>query len=116
MTPEAAGCRTVEIRAFRGTRRSSVYREHILPRHAFVRILAAGERHGLVVLSSLDQPGPHELDKHNAHRVADEAGSLRVSGDLIELDDELAAIAELARWCARASDPSWMKIATPAAR
>jgi hypothetical protein len=61
-------------------------------------------------LSSLDRSGPHELDKQNAHRLADEAGSLRASGELIELDDDLATIAELARWCARASGASRMKI------
>ncbi len=42
--------------------------------------------------------------------MADEAGSLRASGELIELDGDLTSIAELARWCARASEASWMKI------
>ncbi len=100
----------IEIRAFRGTRKSSVYLEHVLPKNAFIRILAAGERRGLAALSLLDEHGPYELDKQNAHQVADEAGSLRASGELIELDDDLTSIAELARWCARASEASWMKI------
>ena len=55
--------------------------------------------------------GPYELDKENAHQVADEAGSLRASGELIELGTTISPpIAELARWCARASEASWMKI------
>ncbi len=105
----------IEIRAFRGTRKSSVYLEHVLSKNAYRRILAAGERRGLAALSLLDEHGPYELDKLNAHRVADEAGSLRASGELIELDDDLTSIAELARWCARSSETSWMKIEEKAA-
>jgi hypothetical protein len=51
----------VEIRAFRGSRRAPVYREHVLEQRRFRQILAAGERHGLDLLSSLDPNGPHEL-------------------------------------------------------
>ena len=110
MTREAANRKAVQIRAFRGTRRSSVYREHLLPQKAFVEILAVGKRDGLAALASLDRRGPHELDKQNAHRVPDEVGRLRAGGELVELDEDLAAIAELARWCARASAAAWMKI------
>jgi hypothetical protein len=103
----------VEVRAFRGTRRSSVYRSHLLSAKAFARIRAAGERKGfplLSCLSSLGQSGHHDLNKKGAREMADEATSIRSSGDLPELDDDLTAIAEVARWCARASDDSWMKI------
>jgi len=107
---------SVEIRAFRGTRRASVYREHVLPEQVFARMLEVGERRGLALLSSIDQHGPHELDKQTARRLAEEATSLRMSGELPDLDDDLIAVCELARWCARASDDSWMRIAGSRAR
>jgi hypothetical protein len=100
----------VEIRAFRGTRRASVYREHVLSEQVFARMLEVGERRGLSLLSSIDQQGPHELDKQTARRLAEEATSLRVSGELPDLDDDLIAVCELARWCARAPDGSWMRV------
>jgi hypothetical protein len=101
----------VEIRAFRGTRRSSVYREYVLSEGAFARILDAGERMGLPLLASLHQYGPHELDKRKARQLAGEATSIRASAELPDLDDDLTSIAEVARWCARATDDSWLKIA-----
>ena len=104
---------TVEVRAFRGTRRTSVYREHVLPKQDFVRILAAGAARGLALLSSLDQHGPHELDKASAKRLAEEATDLRMSGELVELDGDLVAVTEVARWCAHASDDAWLRIEDP---
>ena len=103
----------VEIRAFRGSRRTSVYREHVLSERAFAEILAAGERNELALLSSLDQYGHHELDKRKAAQLADEATSIRTSGELLDLDEDLTAIAEVARWCAHASADSWLKIEGP---
>lgn len=103
----------VEIRAFRGTRRASVYREHALSENDFARILAAGTARGLSLLASLHHDGPHELDKERAQRLADEITDVRMSGELPELDRDLTAIAEVARWCSRASDQSWLKIAGP---
>src|SRR5207248_11377788 len=93
----------VEIRAFRGSRRTSVYREHVLSERAFAQILAAGERKELALLSSLDQYGPHELDKRKAAQLADEATSIRTSGELLDLDDDLTAIAGVAPRCGPAS-------------
>jgi hypothetical protein len=103
----------VEIRAFRGPRRASVYREHALPEKAFARILGVGERAGLPLLSSLDPSGPRELDKSEAQQLADEATSIRAGAELPDLDPDLVAIAEVARWCAHASGESWMKIEGP---
>ena len=103
----------VEIRAFRGSRRTSVYREHVLSERAFAQIVAAGERKELALLSSLEQFGPHELDKRKAAQLADETTSIRTSGELLELDEDLTAIAEVARWCAHASADSWLKIEGP---
>ena len=67
----------VEIRAFRGSRRASVYREYVLSERAFAQILAAGERRELALLSSLDQYGQHELDKRKAAQLADKATRIR---------------------------------------
>ncbi len=103
----------VEIRAFRGSRRASVYRKYVLSERAFAQILAAGERKELALLSSLDQYGHHELDKRKAAQLADEATRIRTSGELLDLDEDLTAIAEVARWCAHAADDSWMKIEGP---
>ncbi len=80
---------------------------------AFAQILAVGKKNGLSLLSSLDPQGRHQLDKREAQRMADEITRISAGGDLRALDDDLTAIAEIARWCARASDNSWMKIETP---
>lgn len=103
----------VEVRAFRGTRQASVYREHVLSESAFARILAVAAGRALPLLTSLDQYGPHELDKGGAQQLAEEAAEIRMSAELPDLGDDLTAIADVARWCARASDHSWMKIAGP---
>jgi hypothetical protein len=87
-----------------------VYREHVLSTKVFARILQVGARRGLALLASLDQYGPHRLDKRKAQQLADETGSIRRAADLPDLDSDLTAIAEIARWCARASGQSWMKI------
>ena len=100
----------VALRAFRGTRRSSVYREHVLSESAFSEILSAGAARGLALLSLLDADGRHELDKVGAKQLAEEATDLRMSGQLPELDDDLTGIAEVARWCAHASEHTWLTI------
>jgi hypothetical protein len=100
----------VDFRAFRGSRRSSVYREHVLDEADFARILNVADREGLTVLASLDRHGPHRLDKAAARRLADEATHIRTTAVLPELDDDLTAIASVAHWCARASDNSWLRI------
>ena len=101
---------SVAIRSFRGTRRASVYREHILSGNDFVRIVATGTARSLPLISSLDAYGPHELGKAKAKRLADEITDVRMSGELPDLDHDLTAIGEVARWCAHASDDAWMKI------
>ena len=110
MTDESATREAVQIRAFRGTRKASVYRELVLPESSFLRILLAGRRQGLALLASFDRAGPHELGKADARRLADEATRIRSSAELPELDGELTALAEVARWCARARDEAWLRI------
>jgi len=104
---------TVDIRAFRGSRKASVYRDHVLGEERFARVVATAAEQGLTVLGSLDQHGPLGLDKAASMRLAEELTQLRSSGALVELDDDLVAIAELARWCARAGEDAWLRIEGP---
>jgi hypothetical protein len=95
---------TVLIRAFRGTRRKAVYRDHAFGRAAFACI-----RERLPLLRSLDEDRV-ELDKADARRLAAEISRLRRDAVLLELDDDLTAIGALARWCARAGEAAWLRI------
>lgn len=107
---ELPGGEQVEIRAFRGKRKASVYREHVLPVARFGRILEVANREGLTLLAWLEPHGQHELGKEEARQLADEATAIRASGALPELDDDLTAIAEVANWCARSREDSWLRI------
>jgi hypothetical protein len=104
---------SVELRAFRGTRKASVYREYRVSETAFGRVLSVGAERGLSLVSSLDPHGRRELDKAEAKRLADETTAMRMSGQLPDLDDDLTAIAELARWCIHATEDSWLTIVGP---
>jgi hypothetical protein len=104
---------TVDIRAFRGSRKASVYRDHVLGEERFARVVATAAEQGLTVLGSLDEHGPRELDKAASMRLAEELTQLRSSGALVELDDDLVAIAELARWCAHAGEDAWLRTERP---
>lgn len=109
----ATGCRDsrrrVAIRAFRGTRRTSVYREHVLGEEAFRRIVDAGARSSLAAVASL-AAGRRELRKEAAHRLADELNRLRAGAGLLDVDDDLVAAAEIASWCARSREDAWLRI------
>lgn len=107
------GGQAIEIRAFRGSRRRSVYRKHVLSVETFGRIVATAERMALAQLSSLDVHGPRELDKRQAAELAVELTSIRSTSELSELDRDLTAIAEVARWCSHATRGSWLKIDGP---
>ena len=99
----------VEIRAFRGTRRSSVYRECIVSENVFRRLLVAGERLELPLLSSLDPYGPHELDKGHAKKLAEKMAVIQEAVN----EPQFAAIIEVALWCAHARANSWLRIVGP---
>ena len=77
----------------------------------FGRLLKVGGHQVLPVLASLSGPGTQELSKRRARELADELTRIRRSGELVDLDDEVAALATLARWCARATGDAWMTIA-----
>ena len=97
----------LELRAFRGTRRSSLYRAHALRAADATLVRGAAAELGLPLLASL---ALGQLDKREARRLADELTRLRASAGLLELDDELTALAAVANWCARATGPAWLRI------
>ena len=87
-----------------------MYRAHAVSEVVFARILEAGAARDLSLLASLGRHGPHELGKDDARQLAAETAEVRMSGELHELDGDLVAIAEIARWCARAPARSWLRI------
>jgi hypothetical protein len=87
-----------------------VYRDYTLPRAALERIVKAGRRAALPLLGTLDADHTPELDKRAARRLAEEASQLRTAATLLELDDDLTAIAEVANWCARSRENAWLRI------
>ena len=100
----------IKIRAYRGGKRSSVYREHIVSGEVFGGILNVAREQLLPVLSSIDQHTARELNKSDARQLADEVTRLRERAELPGLDEDLTALAEVARWCARASGEAWLTI------
>jgi hypothetical protein len=104
----AAAGDVVELRAFRGSRRSSVYRAHVVDEADFARIVEAARRRRLVALAAL--AAAHRLGKQEARALADDVDELRAAVELPELDGELTAIAEVARWCSRAGAEAWLTV------
>jgi hypothetical protein len=101
----------VEIRAFRGTRRSAVYREHVVAGIVFARMLLAARDRDLPLLSSLDRAGPYRLAPPQARQLAREVDALEDAVRSPAFSRHLEAIGDVARWCARARGRSWMTIA-----
>jgi hypothetical protein len=90
----------LEVRAFRGSRRSSTYRVHAV---------AASRAARLTSLAPTLRPGA-ELDKRGARGLAEELATLRKGALALELDDDLTALAEVANWCARARGRAWLQV------
>ncbi|HWE82292.1 MAG TPA: hypothetical protein VG265_11625 [Gaiellaceae bacterium] len=101
----------IEFRAFRGDRRSSVYREYVIACATFASVLAAAREQGLPLLASLGARGGRRLEPDEADRLAREASALGEELPSPTLAAHLAAIADIARWCSRARGRSWMTIA-----
>jgi hypothetical protein len=102
--------REIELRAFRGTRRSSTYRAHSLRADRAARLAAAAASGNLTALAAAAYGESADLDKRAARRLADEATALRSSARVLELDDDLTAIALVANWCARATGRAWLQV------
>jgi hypothetical protein len=97
------------IRGFRGTRRSSIYREHLVTATVLMRLVEAAEQKGLPVLASLRED--RELTRGEARQLAGELDAIRARQELPDLDRDLVAIAEVARWCAHARGEARLRIA-----
>jgi hypothetical protein len=98
----------VELRAFRGTHRSAVYRAYEVEHEAFRRIVGAAGSELLPTVSRLE---PDEtFDARAARRIATELTQLRSTAALVELDGDLAALAEVANWCAHARGDAWLMV------
>jgi hypothetical protein len=108
-----SGDEPVDIHAFRGPRESSVVREHAIPEGLFVRAMLVAEAYELHVLPALDQYGPHELSKEQARTLADEARLIRgvLNDDVLDL--HLAALHDVALWCARSPGEASLVIDGP---
>ena len=103
----------VRVRAFRGSRRAADYVEHEMAEKPFACMLKAGRRYKLPLLSSLDRHQGTELDKNQAHQLATEVETVLATPEFHELGDDLARIAQIARWCARSRQRSWLTIRRP---
>lgn len=100
----------VDVKAFRGTRAASIHREHVVPERLFERILLLASAYELHVLPALDQYGPHELSQQQAETVAEELAFLQPVVNDGALAPHLTALRDLAVWCARSGESSWMHI------
>lgn len=87
-----------------------MYRRHALTTRTFARVRAAAAIRGLSLFSSLDPDGDAELSKADARRLASETNELRLSAALPDLDQDLTAVSEVARWCAHARVSAWLTV------
>lgn len=100
----------IEFRAFRGSQRSAVYRSHIVDRISFRRIVVAAVGEQLPTLSRLAGEENQTLDAPEARQIATEITQLRSAAVLLDLDQDLAAIAGVANWCGRARGTAWLTV------
>jgi len=73
------------------------------------RVGEAAKQTGLPVLASLRSG--RELNKAEARQLAGELDAMRARQELPELDRDLVAIAEIARWCAHARGDARLRVA-----
>ncbi|HEV8460954.1 MAG TPA: hypothetical protein VGQ38_09620 [Gaiellaceae bacterium] len=100
----------VEVRAFRGTHRSAVYRSHSIERIALRRIVAVAIGERLPTLGQLSNEESLTFDAPEARRIAAEITQLRSAALLLDLDQDLAAIARVANWCGHARGTAWLTV------
>jgi len=85
----------------------------VVPERLFERILLLASAYDLHVLPATDQYGPHELSQQQAATVAEELTFLQPVVNDAALAPHLKALRELALWCARSGESSWMHIEGP---
>ena len=99
----------VEVRAFRGSRRSSLYRAHLIASAALALLLGAASERGLPRLAAL-RDHPARLEQAEARELLREAETLAAAVLDPSLRAELEALAALARWCVHSRGSAWMTI------
>jgi hypothetical protein len=100
----------VEFRAFRGGRRSAIYRSHVVPAAAVSRIVREASRERLHLLPQLQTDRSTELEPAAARLLASELSELRARASLLDLDTDIIALAAVANWCARSRAKAWLRI------
>jgi hypothetical protein len=100
----------LRVRAFRGTRRSSLFREQLLAAAAVDSLQQAAARRGLTTIGTLGRDRSERRSKQQAAQLADELGILLRQLDLPELDAQLTQLLALTRWCARARGGAWLTL------
>lgn len=103
----------VEIRAYRGSRRASIYDEHAMPEDLFARLTLIASAYKLHQLSALDPYGPTELNREQARRVSEEAAFVAQTLNDPLLAPHLEAVQRVADYCWKHSGESWLVIEGP---
>ena len=103
----------VEVRAYRGSRRASVHRQHAVNEDLFARALFLARAYQLHQFSSLDGYDETELNKLQARRLAEELGFLRTVVNDSLLEPHLAAMLGVADSCWRTTEDAWLVIDGP---
>lgn len=103
----------VEVRGYRGARRASIRREHVVNEDLFDRVLLLASAYKLHQVGSLDGYGPTELNKTQARSFADELGFLRTAVNDTLLEPHLAAMQAVADFCWRTTEDGWMVVEGP---
>jgi hypothetical protein len=98
----------LEIRACRGTRKSSVYLACTLDGTTVQRIRRVAARRQLPGLAAALDTG--DLPKDAARALARDTDTARASGELLDVDHELVELAGVANWCSRAPRGAWLSI------
>jgi hypothetical protein len=103
----------VEVRAYRGPRRASVFREHLVPEDLFSRALMLARAYELHQLSALDPYGPFELNKEQARRISEEAAWLAALVNDPLLEPHLHGVRKAADFCWQYSGEAGLIIEGP---
>lgn len=102
---------SIAVRSHRGSRRASVFREHVLSERRFDDLVELARAHGAAHVVAPDPYGD-ELDKGRARRLADELRALRESAPEA-LAPHVAGLVDVFEYCAEAPDDAWAAVVGP---
>ena len=110
MATRESRSQVVEFRALRGSRRSAVYRTHVVEAGSLNRIVQAAAQKRLAQLGQLRGVRPMQLEPPAARDLANELTRLRADAVLPDLDADLVALAEVANWCGRSRERASLRV------